>query len=62
MSTSMQKARENIHASHLQVAEIPPNVEAHLAGRIRNGKKLLSGAAIIIELLSDREQRRNDDC
>jgi hypothetical protein len=43
-----EEGREHIHASHLKVAEIPPTVEAHLAGRIRNGKKLLSGAAIIM--------------
>ena len=42
------EGREHIHASQLKVADVPPNVEAHLAGRIRNGKKLLSGAAIIM--------------
>jgi len=40
--------RDSIHATHLEVAENPPNVQAHLEGRIRNGKKLLSGAAIIM--------------
>ncbi|MEO8650230.1 MAG: amino acid transporter, partial [Acidobacteriota bacterium] len=39
---------EEIHATQLNVAQASPNVQEHLASRIRNGKKLLSGAAIIM--------------
>ncbi|HKP69723.1 MAG TPA: hypothetical protein VJV05_10605 [Pyrinomonadaceae bacterium] len=37
-----------IHATRMQTAELPPEAKAHLEGRIRNGKKLLAGAAIIM--------------
>lgn len=39
---------EAIHATRMQAAELPPDIRAHLEGRIRNGKKLLAGAAIIM--------------
>jgi hypothetical protein len=41
---------EAIHATRIQVAELPPEAKAHLEGRIRNGKKLLTGAAIIMSV------------
>ena len=37
-----------IHATRVDDAELPPDAKAHLEGRIRNGKKLLTGAAIIM--------------
>jgi hypothetical protein len=37
-----------LHATRVDAAEIPPNAKAYLDGRIRNGKKLLAGAAIIM--------------
>jgi hypothetical protein len=37
-----------IHATRIDEGELPPDAQAHLAGRIRNGKKLLAGAAIIM--------------
>src|SRR5688572_21359887 len=37
-----------LHATRVDDTEIPPEAKAHLAGRIRNGKKLLAGAAIIM--------------
>lgn len=39
---------DELHTTHLQTANASPNVKAHLEGRIANGKKLLSGAAIIM--------------
>ena len=43
-----KKELEEIHATQLRVAEASPRTQAFIAGRIRNGKKLLSGAAIIM--------------
>jgi hypothetical protein len=40
--------RLTIHATRIDEGELPPDAQAHLAGRIRNGKKLLAGAAIIM--------------
>ena len=37
-----------IHATRMQTAELPEGARAHLEGRIKNGKKLLAGAAIIM--------------
>lgn len=37
-----------LHTTRVDDAELPPNAQAHLEGRIRNGKKLLAGAAIIM--------------
>lgn len=37
-----------IHLSAVAPESTPPNVKAHLDGRIRNGKKLLTGAAVIM--------------
>ncbi len=37
-----------IHATRVDDRELPPDAQAHLEGRIRNGKKLLAGAAIIM--------------
>ena len=37
-----------IHATRVDDAELPPDAKAHLDGRIRNGKKLLAGAALIM--------------
>jgi hypothetical protein len=37
-----------IHLSSVAPESTPPNVQAHLDGRIRNGKKLLTGAAVIM--------------
>ena len=42
-----------LHATRVDDGELPPNARAHLEGRIRNGKKLLAGAAIIMKLLRD---------
>lgn len=39
-----------IHATRMQTAELPPATRAHLEGRIRNGKKLLAGAAMIMSV------------
>ena len=39
-----------LHATRVDDAELPPNAQAHLEGRIRNGKKLLAGAAIIMSV------------
>jgi hypothetical protein len=39
-----------IHATRMQTAELPPDAKAHLEGRIRNGKKLLAGAAVIMSV------------
>jgi hypothetical protein len=37
-----------LHATRVDDAELPAKAQAHLQGRIRNGKKLLAGAAIIM--------------
>src|SRR5690606_760813 len=37
-----------IHASEIDTGAPPPDIERHIAGRIRNGKKLLTGAAVIM--------------
>jgi len=37
-----------LHATRVDDAELPPDARAHLDGRIRNGKKLLAGAALIM--------------
>jgi hypothetical protein len=39
---------EPIHLSTFVKAEAAPGLQAHLDGRIRNGKKLLTGAAVIM--------------
>ncbi|HEX6125910.1 MAG TPA: hypothetical protein VFZ23_11110 [Pyrinomonadaceae bacterium] len=38
----------SLHATRVDDAELSPNALAHIQGRIRNGKKLLAGAAIIM--------------
>ncbi|MEO6334444.1 MAG: amino acid transporter [Pyrinomonadaceae bacterium] len=37
-----------VHATRVDDTDLPPDAKAHLDGRIRNGKKLLAGAAIIM--------------
>lgn len=37
-----------LHTTRVDATELPPNARAHLEGRIRNGKKLLAGAALIM--------------
>jgi hypothetical protein len=37
-----------LHATRVDEGDASPDAQAHLAGRIRNGKKLLAGAAIIM--------------
>ena len=37
-----------LHATRVDDTEIPADAKAHLEGRIRNGKKLLTGAALIM--------------
>ncbi|MEO8574497.1 MAG: amino acid transporter [Pyrinomonadaceae bacterium] len=37
-----------LHATRVDEGEIPDDAKAHLEGRIRNGKKLLTGAALIM--------------
>jgi hypothetical protein len=39
-----------LHATRVDEGEIPDEAKAHLDGRIRNGKKLLTGAALIMSL------------
>jgi hypothetical protein len=39
-----------LHATRVDEGEIPDEAKAHLEGRIRNGKKLLTGAALIMSL------------
>jgi len=41
----------SVHASRLPDISPTPNQQKHLEGRIRNGKKLLSGAALIMSVL-----------
>jgi len=38
----------SLHATRVDDTELPPEAQAHLDGRIRNGKKLLTWAAIIM--------------
>ncbi|MDM7924027.1 MAG: hypothetical protein QUS14_17180 [Pyrinomonadaceae bacterium] len=38
----------SFHATEVDQSEAPPDVREHLEGRIRNGKKLLTGAAVIM--------------
>jgi hypothetical protein len=42
---------KNIHHSRIDGAVVPPDAQKHLEGRIRNGKKLLTGAAVIMSFL-----------
>lgn len=42
---------KSIHDSKMPDAQIEPETEKYLAGRIKNGKKLLSGAAIIMSFM-----------
>ena len=42
---------KNIHTSRIDGVTVPPAAEAHLQGRIRNGKKLLTGAALIMSVM-----------
>src|SRR4030095_7865534 len=37
-----------LHATRVDEGDIPDDAKAHLEGRIRNGKKLLTGAALIM--------------
>jgi hypothetical protein len=39
-----------LHATRVDEGEIPDDAKAHLDGRIRNGKKLLTGAALIMSI------------
>ncbi|HVF31133.1 MAG TPA: hypothetical protein VNA22_09185 [Pyrinomonadaceae bacterium] len=39
-----------LHATRVDAADLPPDAQAHLEGRIRGGKKLLAGAAIIMSI------------
>lgn len=43
--------KKEIHTSKLHDTSVSPNVERHLEGRIKNGKKLLSGAALIMSVM-----------
>ncbi|MBA3695112.1 MAG: APC family permease, partial [Acidobacteria bacterium] len=43
--------KSSVHASRLPDVTPTPNQQKHLEGRIRNGKKLLSGAALIMSVL-----------
>ena len=45
-----QEELKKIHSTQLGEAEIEPNIQAHLDQRIHNGKKLLSGAALIMSV------------
>ncbi|MDQ3490204.1 MAG: amino acid transporter [Acidobacteriota bacterium] len=50
--TPMPKAeRSNIHLSHTNGTALSEAAREHLEGRIRNGKKLLVGAALIMSVL-----------
>ncbi|HEX8734867.1 MAG TPA: hypothetical protein VF721_06045 [Pyrinomonadaceae bacterium] len=42
---------KNVHQSRIDGAAVPPDAQRHLEGRIRNGKKLLTGAAVIMSFL-----------
>lgn len=42
---------ESIHISKLGETTLTPNAEEYLAGRIRNGKRLLTGAALIMSVM-----------
>lgn len=39
-----------LHATRVDEGDIPDDAKAHLLGRIRNGKKLLTGAALIMSV------------
>jgi hypothetical protein len=39
-----------LHVTRLDDTEVPPDAQAHLDGRINNGKKLLTGAALIMSI------------
>ncbi len=43
--------RESIHVSKIDESPLTPKAEEFLEGRIRNGKKLLTGAALIMSVL-----------
>lgn len=42
---------KNIHTSQIDGQEMPAAEQKHLEGRIRNGKKLLTGAAVIMSFM-----------
>ena len=44
-------AKALIHVSQIADEPLDPQVERHIEGRIRNGKKLLSGAALIMSVM-----------
>ncbi|MBC7901148.1 MAG: APC family permease [Saprospiraceae bacterium] len=46
-----QGVHVDIHTSHIDENILSPDAQKHLEGRIRNGKKLLSGAAIIMSVM-----------
>lgn len=46
-----QENGTDIHKSHIDETTLSPDAKKHLEGRIRNGKKLLSGAAIIMSIM-----------
>ena len=46
-----EKGKQDIHTSKISDTGMSPEVKRHLAGRIRNGKKLLSGAAVIMSFM-----------
>lgn len=43
--------RASLHVSSLPDVALTPDAERHIQGRIRNGKKLLSGAALIMSVM-----------
>jgi len=43
--------KADIHTSHIDDNKLSSDAQRHLDGRIRNGKKLLSGAALIMSIL-----------
>jgi len=45
------EAKSSIHTSRMPDVEPTENQQRHLEGRIRNGKKLLSGAALIMSVM-----------
>lgn len=46
-----REEKKRIHISQMPDVSLTSDMEKHLAGRIRNGKKLLSGAAIIMSVM-----------
>ncbi len=46
-----EQDEESIHVSKVDDTPLTPNAEQELAGRIRNGKKLLTGAAMIMSVM-----------